>query len=55
MIAIAYYDLFEWEKWLEKMEEILVTYENAKDDVHAAEVLFDIANGFIDINNLTSA
>ncbi|CAK67987.1 unnamed protein product (macronuclear) [Paramecium tetraurelia] len=55
LIAVAYYDLFEWEKWLEKMEEILVTYENAKDDFHAAEVLFDIANGFIDINNLSSA
>lgn len=37
------------------MEEILVSFENAKDDVHAAEVLFDIANGFIEINNLTSA
>jgi hypothetical protein len=32
LIAVAYYDLFEWEKWHEKMEEIFVTYENNKDD-----------------------
>jgi len=30
---MAYFDLFEWDKWLEKMEEILVTYENSKDDM----------------------
>lgn len=29
---MAYYDLFEWEKWQEKMEEILASYENSKDE-----------------------
>lgn len=52
---MAYFDLFEWDKWLEKMEEILVTYENSKDDLSQAQVLYDIANGYIDINNLQSA
>ena len=32
LIATAYFDLFEWDKWLEKMEEILITFENNKDD-----------------------
>lgn len=52
---MAYYDLFEWDKWHEKMEEILVTYQSQKDDDNQAAVLYDIANGFMEINNIHSA
>jgi hypothetical protein len=36
LVAMAYFDLFEWEKWHEKMTEILVTYESLKDDRNQA-------------------
>ena len=32
LIASIYYDLFEWERWQEKMEEVYVTYENGNDE-----------------------
>lgn len=37
------------------MEEILASYENAKDEPSQALILFDIATGYSDINNLQSA
>ena len=54
-MAKTYFDLFEWDKWNDKMNEILINHEQNNDELNQAEINKQIGNGYLEIQNLNKA